>query len=269
MGALTQSAATFVAILAGFYTTKILTIAGDKNRIEHKINYLKSEINFVTENIKNLKVEVNNIQEEEDNQLLQYFIEIIKDECHLPSFPNIKNLNDLINYYEKFFQGKPSENFVTKLKQQSDQIINELNKIRRDRLEKNTFSSTLALSTSLTSDIGSRIIEANRTLEEERNFNELTKELVEKENKLKFLNQQYSLYNEELHSLVYPKHLKFGFISFGLFAFLGVVIPLMHQWWSPYFRENSDIFALIMFLIGLAITFAYILLEIRSMLKKI
>ena len=46
MSALTQSAATFVAILAGFYTTKILTIAGDKNRIEHKINYLKSEITF-------------------------------------------------------------------------------------------------------------------------------------------------------------------------------------------------------------------------------
>jgi len=36
MSALTQSAATFVAILAGFYTTKILTIAGDKNRINIK-----------------------------------------------------------------------------------------------------------------------------------------------------------------------------------------------------------------------------------------
>jgi hypothetical protein len=54
MSSLTQSAATFVAILAGFYTTKILTIAGDKSRIEHKINYLKSEISFETENIKNL-----------------------------------------------------------------------------------------------------------------------------------------------------------------------------------------------------------------------
>jgi len=267
MSALTQSAATFVAILAGFYTTKILTIAGDKNRIEHKLNYLKSEISFETENIKNLKIEINNIQEEDDNDLLLYFIETLKDESHFPSFPKINTLKDLIIYYEKNFQKKPSENLLRKLKQQSDSIISQLKVIRTESLKKNTFSSTLVPSSSH-SDIGSRIIESNRTLEEQRSYNELVKELAEKENKFKFLNQQYSLYNEELHSVVYPKHLKLGFISFGLFAILGVVIPLMHQWWYPAFNENSDAFAFIMFLIGLSITFAYILLEIRSILKK-
>ncbi len=145
-------------------------------------------------------------------------------------------------YYQEIFQGRPSENFLKKLKQQSDSIISELNKIREDRLKKNTFSSTSVSLSPLTQDIGSRIIEANISLEEQQSFNELLKELGEKENKLKFLNQQLTLYNEELHSLVYPKHLKFGFISFGLFAFLGVIIPLMHQWWSPYFKYNSDAF---------------------------
>lgn len=68
MSALTQSAATFVAILAGFYTTKILTIASDKNRIEHKMNYLKSEISFETENIQNLKYEITKMEEEKGNR---------------------------------------------------------------------------------------------------------------------------------------------------------------------------------------------------------
>jgi Tfp pilus assembly PilM family ATPase len=95
MSSLTQSAATFVAILAGFYTTKILTIAGDKSRIEHKINYSKSEISFETENIKNLKLE-KNTQEEKENQPLQYFVEIIKDKSHFPVFPNINTYDDLI-----------------------------------------------------------------------------------------------------------------------------------------------------------------------------
>jgi hypothetical protein len=45
-------------------------------------------------------------------------------------------------YYQEIFQGRPSENFLKKLKQQSDSIISELNKIREDRLKKNTFSST-------------------------------------------------------------------------------------------------------------------------------
>jgi len=62
--------------------------------------------------------------------------------------------------------------------------------------------------------------------------------------------------------------LTFGFIPFALFAFLGVVIPLMHQWWYHYLNENSDVFAFTMFLIGLTIIFAYILVEIHSMLKK-
>ena len=157
---------------------------------------------------------------------------------------------------------------MKKLKQQSDSIISELNKIREDRLQKNTFSSTSVSLPSLPQGIGSRIIESNISLEEQQSFNELLKELGEKENKLKFLNQQLTLYNEELHSLVYPKHLKFGFISFGLFAFLGVIIPLMHQWWSPYFKYNSDAFASIMFLIGLIITFVDISSEISSFFKK-
>ena len=108
-------------------------------------------------------------------------------------------------YYQEIFQGRPSENFLKKLKQQSDSIISELNKIREDRLKKNTFSSTSVSLSPLTQDIGSRIIEVNISLEEQQSFNELLKELGEKENKLKFLNQQLTLYNEELHSLCLSK----------------------------------------------------------------
>jgi hypothetical protein len=193
MSALTQSAATFVAILAGFYTTKILTIAGDKNRIEHKMNYLKSEISFETENIQNFKYEITKMEEEKENR-------------------------------------------PTHMSEEKD----------------------------------SPTIEINYNLEEEQNFNinNLKRELEEKENKLKFLNQQQSLYREELHSFIYPKHLKFGFFSFGLFAFLGVIIPLMHQWWAKYIPTDPDIFAFSMFLIGLIITFIYMSLEIFSVFKK-
>jgi uncharacterized membrane protein YvbJ len=124
MSSLTQSAATFVAILAGFYTTKILTIAGDKNRIEHKINYLKSEISFETENISNLKAERDTIQEEDDNQNLHYFIETIKDEARSPGFPNISSLNDLIIYYKKTLQEKPSEKILIHLKKRPKFVSN-------------------------------------------------------------------------------------------------------------------------------------------------
>ena len=54
MSTLTQAAATFVAISAGFYTTKILTIAGDKNRFN--INLIISKLKYPMK-IKILQIE--------------------------------------------------------------------------------------------------------------------------------------------------------------------------------------------------------------------
>jgi len=121
---------------------------------------------------------------------------------------------------------------------------------------------------SLSSDGASRIIEETQYVEEQQNFDNLKRELVEKENKIKFLNQQLSLNKDELHSLVYPKYLKFGFFSFVLFALLGIITPLTYQWWSPYIVIDSDIFAFSMFLIGLIITFIYIFSEIIFVFNK-
>jgi hypothetical protein len=265
MSTLTQAAATFVAISAGFYTTKILTIAGDKNRLEHKLNYIKAEISYENQNIANRESERNNFLEDMENQRLNDFIHILKERANFPAFKDINTFNDFINYYKDIFAELPSSSFLIKLKTKSDSTIKELTKIKEGKLQKNTFSTS-----DLSIDEDSRIIELNQISEEQQNFNikNLEKEIKEKENKVTFLNQQLSLLKEELHTLIYPKHVKFGFISFGLFAFLGVVIPLMHKWWSPYFKANSDVFAFIMFLIGLIITFVYISSEISSIFKK-
>jgi hypothetical protein len=39
-----QTSATFVAIIAGFYTTKIISLSNDKRRILQRINELDNEI---------------------------------------------------------------------------------------------------------------------------------------------------------------------------------------------------------------------------------
>ena len=272
MSALAQAAATFIAILAGFYTSKILTIAGDKNRIEHKINYVNSEIAYETENIANLKSLRNKLQKEMEDSRLQDFENIIKNEANIPNFKGIDTFNGLVECYKNIFMEQPSKNILINLKTKSDLLIRNLKTITENRLKKNTFSTPSPLY-SLSSDGASRIIEETEYVEEQQNFDNLKRELVEKENKIKFLNQQLSLNKDELHSLVYPKHLKFGFFSFvlfALFALLGVIIPLTHQWWSssPYIVIDSDIFAFSMFLIGLIITFIYIFSEIIFLFNK-
>jgi len=65
---------------------------------------------------------------------------------------------------------------------------------------------------------------------------------------------------EDQKNLTFPEHLIIGFFSFVIFAILGVIFPLTSQLWSPHIKQyfEPDSFALILFGIGLTVTFAYI-----------
>lgn len=74
MSTLAEAAATFVAIVAGFYTTKIFTLKTDKNRVEYKLKQLKLEIEHRKNVASNLKIQVDERQEEKDNDIINYFV---------------------------------------------------------------------------------------------------------------------------------------------------------------------------------------------------
>lgn len=62
MHAIAQSSATFVAILAGFYIAKILSISGDMRRITVKIREYDNEIGRETSDIQSLASRINRIE---------------------------------------------------------------------------------------------------------------------------------------------------------------------------------------------------------------
>jgi hypothetical protein len=61
MTTLAQISATFIAITAGFYTTKIISIINDKSRIKGRTNEFEAELNLVTKNYDNLQKHVDAI----------------------------------------------------------------------------------------------------------------------------------------------------------------------------------------------------------------
>jgi len=77
-----------------------------------------------------------------------------------------------------------------------------------------------------------------------------------------------ALVDRELSSITYPQYMIFGFSSFVLFAFLGVIMPLTSKLWYSYVKENlyldPDFFVITLFLIGLIVTLAYIGIETFS-----
>jgi len=75
MSTLAGAASTFVAILAGFYTTKIFSISTDKNRFQNKINELELEIGHRKDNAKDLKTQIDRRQQEKDDDKINSFVE--------------------------------------------------------------------------------------------------------------------------------------------------------------------------------------------------
>ena len=65
---LAQISATFIAITAGFYTTKIISIVNDKARIKGRIDEYKIESTPLREKYTKLKSEIDSLDDEKDSE---------------------------------------------------------------------------------------------------------------------------------------------------------------------------------------------------------
>jgi hypothetical protein len=80
------------------------------------------------------------------------------------------------------------------------------------------------------------------------------------------LSELKKTYEKELESSSFPRHITFGYVSQVVFAILGVVFPLTYGSWSGYLDDNSNVVAIVLFGVGLAMTFSYIISEVWAAL---
>lgn len=108
---------------------------------------------------------------------------------------------------------------------------------------------------------------------EVRIFQDLEDKRDAGKSRLAVLNELLMIMNQEQNALKYPKHMKFGFISFLVLAALGVFVPLIYATWSEDLISLTQLpidingFVLVLFSIGLSLNFIYNgmeLLEARS-----
>jgi hypothetical protein len=62
MHTIAQASSTFIPILAGFYTARVLSISSDKERIIRRISEVKYEIDARKIDIRHLTNEINSIE---------------------------------------------------------------------------------------------------------------------------------------------------------------------------------------------------------------
>ena len=71
--AISQASATFVAILAGFYTTKVLSIASEKKKLHSKIKDIDNEISWRRRTVASLTAKIDNIHKRWDEATVESF----------------------------------------------------------------------------------------------------------------------------------------------------------------------------------------------------
>ena len=104
--------------------------------------------------------------------------------------------------------------------------------------------------------------------EEERNRNKLLDECNREESRILYLQESKATQQNDWKLLAYPKYLKFGYLSFIIFALCGAIFPLTYRWWPLYLLNQSEIVGLSAFGLGLILTFLYLGLELRNALSN-
>ena len=260
-----------MAILAGFYTSKIISIAGDKNRIQNKINQLNLEIKRSSELVDNYEQDL--VQEElvEEDSMIDLFVNHLESpDIYMTT--EVLSSDDITRLYKEYWeienQAELTDSVLKKLEDKSASIIQE----NKDLREKANAESNIHRFMDAATKASVRRVKLFRPEEDDEKLRTLRDNLEKEKNHSDFLREHLSLNRVELTSTIYPKRLKFGFFSFIIFAWLGVIFPLTSQWWQQHINGflnlSSDLLAIIAFGIGLAVTFAYIGMETVSVLKK-
>jgi hypothetical protein len=267
MTALAQISATFIAITAGFYTTKVISITNDKSRINGRIKELETERSIVEADSKTVQKQINLIEETDANEQVKMFFTSLLNDSMLGSF-KIETVDDLIEIYKKYYERIPSNLVRKAIEEQLQAIVSKVSEEQQKQNLRNTVPITRIPSGE------EQIVGAIMNQNEQDRYYNLIEKINSANSRLSVLKELLKVSRQELNTAIYPKHIKLGFISFIAFAVLGVFAPLAYNTWGEFISKvflipiDTNAFVLILFTAGLTLNFIYIGLEVRIVQSK-
>jgi len=258
MFALAQISAVFVAIIAGFYTTKVLSISNERKRLRNRIEEIDLEINGKKPIINNYNTIIDNILIPRAEKTVSSFTkELLKE-------PNIHecSLKELKDEFTKIEKYQPNEYESEILESELENINKQVKEELEERKKPKSVLTGLNLGAfSELADFDLRRPEF--IVSENQRVHDAQEKLLTEESIVNSLENLKKRYKSELTGEGFPHYLYFGLLSMFIFIITGVLFPLIHHIWSPYMGAFSDNIALILFTIGIAGIIVYIAFEVR------
>jgi hypothetical protein len=126
MHTLAQASATFIAILAGFYTNKVLSIVFEKNRLAAKIKEIQNEVEWRKEHATDIRKKVDRIDNRADEEFVKTFRGSIVD-SHFNGLPTPDEVREK---FRKYAAEVYSDNLQRILEKQIPSITEEIKRYR-------------------------------------------------------------------------------------------------------------------------------------------
>ena len=268
--AVAESSAAFVAIVAAFFTTKILSIASERKTLSNRVKLLTKEIEQRNHIVEMYQKDIDRIWFKWAGETVDPFLEDAKYDANPDSPPS---LEELIDAFKQKESRTPNQYEQGLLERKYAVFVDEVKKLAKEREEaRKAFAkspySVLGQLFGATREL--RMLTTRLKLPEQvrREVEELEKAEDKQEEELKavaLLELRKNEYEEQSQSISFPKYVWFGFSSLVYFAIVGVAVPLAYVLLAAQFQQyilESHVFFL--FLSGLIIVFLYLYLEIRQ-----
>jgi len=267
---LTQSASTFVAIIAALYTTKVLSIVSEKQGIRRQIEIFESELEERKNILKRYVDEIEGIMYDDADEKISRFLKELIRTVDLGVTPTVEELtrvfneqyNREINEYELKVLEVYYERFIETYERKKE----EKRKREEMKAKHRAFGiPDLSYMTGMLSDM-SYLVDALKPEylyeRELRNFDELIKQRDKENDQIVVLERILMEYQKQKESLAYPRYMVYGYLALIYFSIVSVVVPLL----VPIFLGEVSLQALqylsLLFISGLLAVFRYLQLEL-------
>ena len=217
-----EASATFVAIVAGFFTTKIISISGEKKRLRSRLAELEAELISRDRLAKRYKSVMDGIESRWARGSIDNFIRRLLSQEEI----EVYSLEEMKAKFRTFEECELNEFEENVLRERYDEIRGMITGILEGRTPSIFDVGSLALSI----DSSVRIAERESVVFSENKG----KFLIEESEIIRCQNMKQQ-YKADLDADTFPSHMRFGFTSQIIFAVLGVLIPLSYASWSEIF----------------------------------
>jgi hypothetical protein len=275
--ALAQSAAAIVGLIGAFVTSRVMMMAGERSRIEKRIQEVNAEIKELERQNAPFLEYIEEVDRKDDEESVDNFLKAKKPELDLENLPTTDEmLKELLE------EGKirtPDEKFNSMFKDRYNALIKMIHVEKEEEVkfkkEEEAPSKSLSGLGGLLQDMQlpdltnlkapllpiadpHKYDRYNKYQEIRRNNDT---EISYKKAKIEELQQQVS-------QIILPEHFKRLIFSLIYFTIVGVIFPL---WLLPITPEQHLVWkpiVLVFFITGLFAIFLYLFIEIKHITEK-